>query len=133
MLFTRISRRGSPPLTLRRVMIYIAVIAVALQAVIALPPYIEIACEHWARCRELAAKYNQFAAHDRYLAEHYPGNTIFAHDVGFHTKQGQFIPDTGGMAAMRVPYYEAAVQIYERAKWRPWAGLPTDVPQPPLP
>lgn len=133
MRFARMSWRGSPRLTLRRVMIYVAVIAVALDGAIALPPDIEMTSEHWARCRGVAAEYDELASRDGYLAEHYPGDTVIAHDVGRYHKKRQFIPDTGEMAARRVPYHEAAARIYERAKWRPWAGLPTDVPQPPEP
>jgi hypothetical protein len=122
-----------PQITVRRMMVYVVVIALAIQAAITLPPAIDSAREHWAVCTMSAAEHRKAAADCRELAVRYPGDTIIWPDVGHVTRKGQFVPYTGGMAGKDAPYHEASARIYESARWRPWAGMPTqtELPSPP--
>jgi hypothetical protein len=111
-------------------MIYVAVVYLAVYTLIELPPYIDMARAHWEVCSRLAAEYRQEAANCRLTGVLYPGDTIVARDVVYRTKAGKFVPITGGMWAKLAPYYDALANIYESAKWRVWAGMPTE-PLPP--
>lgn len=119
-----------PRITVQRMMIYVAVFGLALWAVIVVPPLIGMAREHWEVCNARAVFYREQAADCRVLATLHPGDAVIAPDVGYVTKKGHFIPDTGGTAAKQIPYFEALGKIYEVAKWRPWAGMPAEPPSP---
>ena len=66
---------GLPRITVRRMMIYVALGALALQAMIALPPYIKMVRVHWGVCNRRAAGYSREAADCRRLGTLYPGET----------------------------------------------------------
>jgi hypothetical protein len=80
-------------------MIHVAVIGIALQAIILLRLYSDMARKHWATCKEHAARYTTIASAFR-----------------------QFLPETTADKAAR--YYETLAEIYENAKWRPWEDFP---------
>jgi hypothetical protein len=119
---------GLPRITVRRMMIYVAVSALALQAMIVLPPYIKMVRAHWAVCNRRAAGYSREAAGRRRLGTLFPGETpIF--ELRCYWAEGEK-PRTGAMMIQEALHYEALAKIYERARWRPWAGLPTEPPRP---
>src|SRR5262245_21550635 len=126
MWHARTSFLGLARITVRRMMIYVAVIGLALSL------YIHMVREHWRACSAFAAHYSKGATICRSIATRYPGNTI-APPVGYQTGVAVDKPFTGALAAQRMKYYEALVQIYESAKWRPWAVMPTVPPPPPEP
>ena len=49
---------GRPQLTVRKI-IYVAVATAATQALIVLPPYVDAAREHWAKCTQIADEYTK--------------------------------------------------------------------------
>ena len=113
-----------PRITVRRMMSYVAASALALHAMITLPPYINAVRVHWAVCHAHAARYSNQAADCRRLSTLYPGDTPIPDlSVCVQTLEVQ---RTGSMALKDALHCEALAKIYERAKWRPWAGLPTD-------
>jgi hypothetical protein len=119
---------GLPRITVRRMMIYVALSALALQAMIALPPYIRMVRAHWAVCNRRSAGYSREAADCRRLGTLFPGET----PVPWFTcslAKGEN-PRTGAMMIQESLHYEALAKNYERARWRPWAGLPTEPPPP---
>jgi hypothetical protein len=124
MRHARTSFWGLPQLTVRRMMIYVAVIAVAPQVVLEFRRLID----HWVTCKQLAAHYSKEATLFRRIAIRYPGNTV-APPVAYLT-ESPCTPVTGEFTARKVPYYEALANLYESAKWRPWAGMPTEPPPP---
>jgi hypothetical protein len=111
-------------------MIYVAVIPVAVGFLIESPRYVKVAQEHWQVCSRLAEGHRRKAGECRLIGDRYPGSTVIAPDVGFHTKTGKFVPATGQMVARMVPYHESLADFYSGARWQPWADLPDEPPVP---
>jgi hypothetical protein len=125
MLLTRTSFLGLPRITLRRMMIYVAVFAVAPKAIIELLPYMNSASNHWAVCHREAAQDSELASGYRNLAKRHPGDAIVAPNVFYSGDDPEHeTPLTGAEAARMAEYLDARRQVYEHAKWRPWAGVP---------
>jgi len=120
--------------TVRRLMVYVAVIAVvphlAISMIVALAPSVEAAGRHWGECRQQAFLSNQLATLYRSVASRYPADAVIPRFTVRRTEQGPIIPATGQAAAKLASYHAARARIYELAKWHPWAGMP---PEPPWP
>jgi hypothetical protein len=130
MLLTRPKFLGLPRITLRRMMIYVAVLAVAPKAIIELLPYFEMASKHWAMCHREAARDSELASGYRDLANCHPGDAIAAPNVFYSGDDPKReLPLTGAEAARMAEYHDARRVVYDRARWRPWAGMP-DPPWP---
>jgi len=117
-------------------MVYVAVIAVvpdlAISMIIALSPRVEAARRHWGECRQQALLSNQLATLYRSAASRYPADAVIPRFTVRRTEHGPVIPATGQAAAKLASYHAARAQIYELAKWYPWAGMPPEPPWPEL-
>jgi hypothetical protein len=123
---------GKPRMTVRRIMIDVALIAIGFHAVIASPPYLDVARGHWARCTQQAADDSREALAYRRVADSLGPDGILTLCIVFPGANGGSIPYSGRVAAKLADYHEARARTYERARWWSWAGLPADAPRPSL-
>jgi hypothetical protein len=123
-------------MTVRRLMVYVAVIAlvpqVVITVVIALAPRVEAAGGHWALCRQQAFQSDRLAAAYRAFASRDPEDAVIPGVTVRLTEKGPVIPATGKAAAKMASYFAVRARIYDRAKWCPWAGMPAEPPWPKL-
>jgi len=124
MRLTRTSFLRLPRMSLRTMMIYVAVIAVAPKVIIELLPTIEMASKHWAICSREAAHDRELASGYRDLATRYPRGAVIAPDVFYVGEGERGIPFNGEAAARMAQYHDARLRIYDHAKWRPWSDMP---------
>jgi hypothetical protein len=116
----------SPPrITVRRMMIYVALSALALQATNTLPPFIKAVTVHWDVCNFRAAWCRGQAASCRQLSTDFPGDTPIPE---FCLALPEEYRRTGNTVMQEALYYEAAAKNYESARWRPWVGIPAEPP-----
>jgi hypothetical protein len=120
--------------TLRRLMIGVAVFAVvsklALTLLVAAAPRFEAATHHWSKCRQQASLSNTLSILYGSSASRYPADAIIPGVTVRRTEHGPIVPATGAAAAKMAAYHATRALIYERAKWRPWAGRPQEPPWP---
>ncbi len=125
-----------PRVTLRRLMVYVALIAIVPQAiitvVIVLAPRIGAAGRHWSLCRQQASQSYQLASAYRAFASRYGADEPIPGVTVRQTEKGPVIPATGGAAASMARHFAARARNYEHAMWRPWAGMPPEPPWPGL-
>jgi hypothetical protein len=117
-------------------MLYVALVAIVPTAIlpvcVALAPRVESAGHHWVACRQQAAHSNRLAASYRLFASRSPANAVIPGLTVRRTEKGPVIPATGDAAAKMARYFADRACLFERAKWHPWAGMPSDPPWPRL-
>ena len=88
-----------PRVTLRRLMVYVALIAIVPQAVIPvviiLVPRVEAAGRHWSLCRQQASQSYQLASAYRAFASRYGADEPIPGVTVRQTEKGPVIPATG--------------------------------------
>ena len=129
---TSTSFLDTPRLTVRRMMIYVAVAAVTVYLAREVPDWRDSANEHWKACQNQVVYERQQAANFRESAPLYPGDTVVTSDIVLVGTQGQEVPYTGRFAARMADYFDERARIFERAKWQPWAGIPAGPASPEL-
>ncbi len=100
-----------PRVTLRRLMVYVALIAIVPQAVIPvviiLVPRVEAAGRHWALCRQQASQSDQLASAYREFASRYGAEQPIPGVTVRQTEKGPVIPATGKGAASMARHFAA--------------------------
>ncbi len=101
--------------TVRRLMVYVAVIAVVphltISMIIALAPRVEAARRHWGECRHQAFLSNQLAARYRSAASRYPADALIPRLSVRRTEHGPIIPATGQAAAKLASFHAARADL----------------------
>lgn len=114
-------------MTLMRMMAYVVAIGLAFRVLTSILPYAHWAKEHWDVCSARAMDCRTKAALLRATTP-YPEQPIIARDVIYgHTDQGELIRIPWG-SWYQIAYYETLADIWERSRWRPWAGVPAEMP-----
>ncbi len=114
MQLTRTSFLGLPRLTVRRMMVYVAVVALAIQVVRMAPACADAVHAHWTACERKGLYEQQMASTYRLMAARFPGDA-----------RRQAWEATAALC-------DARAQISERAKWRLCSEIPPGSPPPDL-
>ena len=84
--------RGLPRLTVRRMMIYVAVVAVAIQTARVAPAYVDAASAHWIDCQRQARYQRQLASYYRLLVARHAVDATIRTDVVLVKTHGEETP-----------------------------------------
>jgi hypothetical protein len=123
---------GFPRISIRRMMVYVAIFAIVPNVIVGLVQMADNARQHWQTCNNLAAHFRRVSAAYLSQSRQYPPDTVIPGVQARLTPQGPIIQATGKIAAQMAPYCSAAARIYDRAKWRLWENVPGE-PFPDLP
>jgi hypothetical protein len=125
--------------TVRWMMAFVGLVAVVLVVLQFLAPHAERVSFHWYRCREEADTYRARAAHCAQIPIRLPDGTLkVANSIRLPDGTVKVPTNKDRSLALWHPsfpemsrYCAAVARMYERAKWRPWEGIPEPPPPPP--
>jgi hypothetical protein len=124
---------GVPRLTVRRLMFYVVLVAVALKLATVLPDRIEDCFFHWTAWSKAALEERTEAQwYARHAASVAPNQIVGPCYANVRDESGRIVRYTGRVAATLARYHESVARICEAHRCRVWAVQPPPIPSPPF-